>query len=115
MANREARRVRRELSPAEQARLRQAREAIAHELPDMVARDRMRKEASEEATLSGQLRRAIHASDSSLTAIAAAVGVAPLVLDEFLTGERTLRSDVLDRLAKTVGFELSRARDEPWQ
>lgn len=27
-------------------------------------------------------------------------------LDEFLTGERTLRSDVLDRLAATMGLAL---------
>ena len=109
MANREARQVTRELSPAEQTSLRQARDQIAQELPDLVLRDRMRKEASEEPTLSGEMRRAIHASELSLAAIAAAAGVTPLVLDEFLTGERTLRSDVLDRLAKTLGFELSRA------
>ena len=109
MANRQARRVTRELTPDEQARLRQARTQIAEELPDLALRDRMRKEASEEPTLSGELRRTIHASESSLTAIAAAAGVTPLMLDEFLTGERTLRSDVLDRLAKTLGFQLSRA------
>ena len=109
MANREARRVTRDLTPAEQVRLRQARDAIAQELPDLALRDRMRKEASEEPTLSGELRRAIHASELSLAAIAASAGVTPLILDEFLTGERTLRSDVLDRLAKAVGFELSRA------
>ena len=108
MENREARRRTRELSPEEKARLRQARDQIAQELPDLALRDRMRKEASEEPTLSGELRRAIHASELSLAAIASAAGVTPLVLDEFLTGERTLRSDVLDRLAKTLGFELSR-------
>jgi hypothetical protein len=68
----------------------------------------MRKEASEEATLSGQLRRAVHASDLSLAAVAVQVGIPLLVLDEFLTGERTLRSDVLDRLAAVLGYTLSR-------
>lgn len=109
MASRELRRVTRESSPEDQARLREARDQIAQELPDLALRDRMRKEASEERTVSGELRRAIHASDLSLTAIAEAAGVTPLVLDEFLTGERTLRSDVLDRIAKVLGFELSRA------
>jgi hypothetical protein len=31
-----------------------------------------------------------------------------LVLDEFLTGERTLRSDVMDRLATLLGLRLQR-------
>ena len=72
----------------------------------MTARDQLRKEAREEATLSGDLRRAIHASPLSLTAIAAQVGISPLLLDEFLTGERTLRSDVMDRLAGVLGYGL---------
>jgi hypothetical protein len=69
----------------------------------------MRKEAQEEATLSGDLRRAIHASRLPLTEIANSAGITPHVLDEFLTGERTLRSDVLDRLAGTLGYELSKS------
>jgi transcriptional regulator with XRE-family HTH domain len=69
----------------------------------------MRKEAQEEATLSGELRRAVHASTISLAEIARQAGVTPVHLDEFLTGERTLRSDVLDRLAGALGFELSRS------
>jgi hypothetical protein len=30
-------------------------------------------------------------------------------MDDFLTGERTLRSDVMDRLAEVLGYQLSRA------
>ncbi len=41
--------------------------------------------------------------------IAARVAVTPLVLDEFLTGERTLRSDVMDRLAAVLGYDLDPA------
>ena len=37
-------------------------------------------------------------------------GGTPLVLDEFLTGERTLRSDVIDRLAGALGYELNRVQ-----
>ena len=58
----------------------------------------------------GQLRRALHASELSLSAIAAGAGITPLLLDEFLTGERTLRSDVIDRLANVLGCQLSQAR-----
>jgi transcriptional regulator with XRE-family HTH domain len=107
MDKRQARRITRELSPAEHERVKRARQQIAAELPEMAARDQMRKEAREEATLSGQLRRAVHASDLPLSAIAAQVGITPLLLDEFLTGERTLRSDVIDRLANVLGCQIS--------
>jgi hypothetical protein len=42
----------------------------------------------------------------SLASIAERAGIPPLILDEFLTGERTLRSDVLDRLAGILGYVL---------
>ena len=110
MEERQARRITRELSATEQQRLRRQRGQIAEEVPELVARDQMRKEASQEATLSGQLRRAVHASDLPFSEIAAQAGITPLLLDEFLTGERTLRSDVIDRLAGVLGCELSRSR-----
>ncbi len=106
MTTPQARRVTRALTPEEQDRLRRYREQIACELPDLAERDRMRKEAREEATLSGELRRAIHASSLSLVTLAEHAGISPLALDEFLTGERTLRSDVLDRLAGSLGYVL---------
>lgn len=69
----------------------------------------MRNDARAEATLSGEIRRAVHSSDMSLTSIAAKAGIPALLLDEFLTGESTLRSDVLDRLAMVLGFSMARA------
>lgn len=105
MVERTARRVTRDLSPAEQQRLQRMREQVAGELPDLIARDQMRKEASEEPTLSGEIRRAVHASPHTLADLSARAGLSPLALDEFLCGERTLRSDVLDRLAKALGYE----------
>ena len=110
MEKRQARRITREPTPAEQQRIERHREQIAAELPEMAVRDQMQKEAREEATLSGQLRRAVHASELPLSAVADQAGITPLVLDEFLTGERTLRSDVMDRLANVLGCQLSRAR-----
>jgi hypothetical protein len=104
MTTPQARRITRELTPEQLDRLRRQREQIAAELPDLAARDRMRKEACEEVTLSGELRRAVHASSLSLSTIAEQAGLTPLALDEFLTGERTLRSDVLDRIARVLGF-----------
>ena len=105
------RRISRELTPEEQGRLRLNREKTAAELPELAVRDRMRKEAREEPTLSGALRRAIHASPVPLAKLAAIAAVTPLILDEFLTGERTLRSDVLDRLANALGYELHPQRE----
>lgn len=66
--------------------------------------------ANDEATLSGELRRAIHASDLSLAEIATRVNITAVMLDDFLTGERTLRSDILDRLADVLGYELPIAK-----
>jgi hypothetical protein len=110
MSTRKPNRISRELTDAEKGRLERAREQIRHELPDLVARDQMRKDARDEATLSGELRRAIHASDLSLAEIATRVGITGIMLDDFLTGERTLRSDVLDRLAGVLGYDLPKAR-----
>jgi plasmid maintenance system antidote protein VapI len=109
MNRRQAKRVNRELTPAERQRLAKYREQIAQEMPDLQARNQMRKDASQENTLSGELRRAIHESDMSLAEIAARAAITPIVLDDFLTGERTLRSDVMDRLASVLGYELNRA------
>jgi transcriptional regulator with XRE-family HTH domain len=106
MTSPQPRRVTRELTPQEQDRLRHNREQIASELPDLAERDRLRQEARVEATLSGELRRAVHGSPLSLSTIAQRAGISPLALDEFLTGERTLRSDVLDRVAGVLGYTL---------
>jgi hypothetical protein len=88
MNGRETRRITRESTVEETARVRQIREQIAAELPELIARDHLRRESQEETTLSGGLRRAIHASQLSLSTIAAQIGVTPLLLDEFLTGSR---------------------------
>ena len=108
MSDAQVKRVKRDLTEDERRRLQQYQEQISNELPDLERRDQMRKEARDEATLSGELRRAVHASDLTLAEIADRVGIAPLLLDEFLTGERTLRSVVLDRLAGVLGYELQK-------
>jgi transcriptional regulator with XRE-family HTH domain len=100
----------RQLTSAEQVRIQQSRGRIATGWSEMIARDQLRNEARMEATLSGGLRRAIHDSPLSLSALARHFRVDPMMLDEFLTGERTLRSDVLDRLAGILGYDLTPAR-----
>jgi ribosome-binding protein aMBF1 (putative translation factor) len=109
MPQRRTTRINRDLTAAEQERLATYRRQIAEELPDLQARDQMRKDARQENTLSGEVRRAINRSDLSLAEIATRAGISPILLDDFLTGERTLRSDVMDRLTTVLGYELSRA------
>jgi hypothetical protein len=82
--------------------LRRDREKIATELPDLIERGRLLKEAAAENSLCGHLRGAIHRSGRPLKKIAAEVGLDVFVLCDFLEGTRTLRSDVLDRLAQAV-------------
>jgi hypothetical protein len=82
--------------------LRSDREKIAAELPDLIERGRLLEEAAAENSLSGHLRGAIHRSGRPLKKIAAEVGLDVFVLCDFLEGTRTLRSDVLDRLAQAV-------------
>jgi hypothetical protein len=83
--------------------LRRDREKFSAELPELMERGKRLEEAASENSLSGHLRRAIHRSGQGLTKIAAEVGLDVFVLCDFLEGTRTLRSDVLDRLAQAVG------------
>jgi hypothetical protein len=83
--------------------LRQDRQKIAGELPELLERGKQLDEAAAENSLSGHLRRAIHRSGHPLKKIAATVGIDVFVLCDYLEGTRTLRSDVLDRLAQAVG------------
>ena len=101
-----ARQMTRELTPEQQKRLPVLRAQVAPELPDLIERDRMRLEARSEPTLSGEFRRAIHGNSLSLSIIAQRAEIPALLLDEFLTGERNLRPDVLDRLAHVLVFVL---------
>lgn len=99
-----------ELTPEQQARLAEARRQVERELPELIAQGRALRQAADETTLSGELRRAIHASELSLARIANEAGITLLQLDEFLTGEATLPSDAIDRLAALLGYELSPAK-----
>jgi hypothetical protein len=87
------------------------RELIERELPELAARDARMREAAAEDTLSGHLRQAIHRSRRPLGEIGREAGISTTVLCDFLEGERTLRSDVLDRLALAAGVTISLVAD----
>lgn len=87
--------------------LRAERDVLAAELPDAIGRRDRLREAAAEDTLNGHLRRAIHQSRRRLEAIAADAGISTQLLCDWLAGDRTLRSDVLDRLALAVGAAIA--------
>jgi hypothetical protein len=83
------------------------RAAIAAELPDAIQRAERLREASAENTVSGHIRRAVHQSGRSLHWIARTAGISVELLADWLAGDRTLRSDVLDRTAQAVGADIA--------
>jgi hypothetical protein len=95
-----------ELSDEKRAQIQRAQAQVKEELPELAIRLRMANKAAEERTFSGALRRAIHASGFHLNYIADHASTTPLILDEFLTGEATLQSDVIDRLVALLNFKL---------
>ena len=103
---RKSRRITRELTTDEQSRLERQRVQIAEELPDLIQRNQLAKRAQAENTFSGELRRQIHTGGVPITEIARRANIDLTELDEFLTGERTLQSDVIDRLTAALGCEL---------
>jgi transcriptional regulator with XRE-family HTH domain len=94
-------------SPEPLEQLRRERALIAEEMGELSQRHDWMVEAKGEETFSGHLRRAIHRSGRLVGEIAAEAGVSSQTLCEFLEGTRTLRSDVLDRLAQALHATIS--------
>jgi hypothetical protein len=90
------------VSPELREQLRRDRAAIGEEWPELTERHDRMVEAQAEDTFSGHLRRAVHHSGRLVREVAADAGISSQALCEFLEGTRTLRSDVLDRLAQAV-------------
>jgi len=95
------------MTPELRERWQRAIQETEAELPELLDLGKRLREAARENTLSGHLRRAIHLSKRTLAELAAAAGIPLTNLNEFLSGEHTLRSDVLDRLALAVDFTKS--------
>lgn len=102
-------RVVRQFSTGERARWEQARDEALALRPQVVEKGRRLRAAASEPTLSGALRSAIHSHAKPLPVIATEAGVPLQELDEFLTGDRNLRSDAIDRLAQVMGFSFAAA------
>ena|SRR5579872_7336815 len=101
------------LDPALMRKVRRSRALIAKELPELIKKNQLLHDAMRERTTSGALRRAIHASKVLLPDLADRAHTDMDTLDAFLTGERTLTSDVIDRLAKILKLRLEAVRTTP--
>jgi hypothetical protein len=84
-------------------------ELIAAELPDLVVKHQRIRDAAAERSHSGALRRAIHSSKILLHDLARRADTDMKTLDAFLTGDRPLTSDVIDRLTEILKLKLEPA------
>jgi len=94
------------LSHEQMQQLRGDRALIAKELPHLFVKHKRLREAASDPRPSGVLRRAIHSSKYLLHDLAARAQTDIATLDAFLTGERPLTSDIIDRLAKILRLKL---------
>jgi len=95
------------LDDALMKKLRRSRTLIAKELPELAEKDQRLYDAMHEPTTSGALRRAIHSSKILLPDLADQADTSMDTLDAFLTGEGSLTSDVIDRLAIILKLKLA--------
>jgi hypothetical protein len=82
---------------------------FAEELPDLATKHQRIRDAAEERSHSGALRRAIHSSNILLHDLASRADSGMKTLDAFLTGARPLTSDVIDRLTRILKLKLEPA------
>ena len=113
MKKTKSRRSTRQLTDEQIQQLRKDRELIAKELPDLIVKHQRICDAAEEPTHSGALRRAIHSSKLLFPDIADRAGTDMRTLDKFLTGDGTLTSDIIDRLAKILKLQLGAVNGKP--
>ncbi len=113
MPKKKQRQVVSKLSDALTKKLRRSRALIAKELPDLIEKDQCLYDAMQERTTSGALRRAIHSSKILLPDLADRAQTDSDTLDAFLTGDRPLTSDVIDRLSKILKLKLGTVGSKP--
>jgi hypothetical protein len=82
------------------------RAQVAEELPDLIRRHQTAHDAMKEKTFSGSLRKAIQRSKILLPDLSARAEVAMGAIADFLTGEKTLPSDAIDRLVRILKLQL---------
>jgi len=106
MEKRKAKRIYLERSPVSKRQMEKWRRQIAEELPDVIHRNHLADRAMKEKTFSGALRRAIQEFPLSPSKIAEKAGLTWIELEDFLTGEKSLPSDAIDRLVNVLKLKL---------
>ena len=102
-----------QLTDEQMEQWRKDRELIAEELPDLMAKHQRIRDAAQERSHSGALRRAIHSSKILLHELVSRASTDIKTLDAFLTGQKPLTSDVIDRLTKILKLKLESANGKP--
>jgi transcriptional regulator with XRE-family HTH domain len=92
----------RNLTPDEAAVDRQLREKLIVEFPPSG-----RVTQSQPSPLSELLKQWIRESTKTVEAIAGEAGVSPVLISEFLSGERDIRLTTADKLAHSLGLEVT--------
>ena len=92
----------RHLTPDEVAADKELRGKIEREYPPKNA-----THAAQNDSLSELLRRSIRESGRSVEEIASDAGVSPIVIARFVSGERDIHMATADRLAHSLGLEVT--------
>src|SRR5437016_1468931 len=93
-------------TPAQKRRMKKVRTLIADELPELIRRNQQAHNAMNEKTFSGILRTAVQRSKVLLPELAARAELSVRAIADFLTGEKTLPSDAVDRLVKVLKLKV---------
>ena len=89
------------LTPEEVAKDVEIRERVEQEFPPAPPSSR-----AGTGTLSKALREAIRSNDKSVYQIAKEADVSQIVVSRFLSGERDIRMETVDRLAEVLGLKI---------
>jgi transcriptional regulator with XRE-family HTH domain len=92
----------RHLTPEEAAADRKLRETLNKEFPPSSVPSPTRA-----SPLSELLKQSIRDSRKTIDEIAAEAGVSPLLISQFLSGERDIRLATADKLTHTLGLEVT--------
>ena len=92
----------RHLTPDEIAADRELRGKVEREYPPKNATNAVQSDS-----LSELLRRSIRDSGRSVEEIASDAGVSPIVIARFVSGERDIHMATADRLARSLGLEVT--------
>jgi transcriptional regulator with XRE-family HTH domain len=90
------------LTPEEVAADRELREKVQSEFPPKTAVIEVQADS-----LSDLLRRSIRESGRSVDELASDAGISPTVIADFLSGTRDIHLTTADRLARSLGLEVT--------